>query len=136
MPQSRVAEKGPVSIWNLRDGKEVQRLTHPFKLAVSAAFSPDGKRVAIGGGRWGLVLWDVETGKEVRRLSPQGGVSKIAFSPNGKTLATASPRGAIRLWDTATGKLLPASADADVQDVRHLRFSADGKRLFGDSVLV
>ncbi len=133
MPQNRLTEKGEVSIWNWREGKEVHRLTHPFRLAVSAAFSPDGRRVAIGGGRWGLVLWDVETGKEVRRLSPQGGVSAIAFSPDGKTLATASPRGAIRQWDAATGKLLPASADADVQNVRNLRFSSDGKRLFGDA---
>lgn len=133
MPQSRVTEKGVVSIWNLRDGKEVQRWTHPFKLAISAAFSPDGKRAATGGGRWGLVLWDVETGEEVRRLSPQGGVWGIAFSPDGKTLATASPSGAIRQWDAATGKILPASADVDVQDVRHLHFSPDGKRLFGDA---
>jgi WD40 repeat protein len=133
MPQSRVTEKGPVSIWNLRDGKEVHRWTHPFKLAVSAAFSPDGRYVAIGSGRWGAVLWDGETGKEVHRLSPHGGVSAIAFSPDGKTLATASPFGAIRLWDAGTGKVLPPSADPEVQDVRHLRFSADGKRLFGDA---
>lgn len=102
-------------------------------MAMSAAFSPDGKRVAIGGARWGLVLRDVETGKEVRRLSPQGGVYGIAFSPDGKTLATASPGGAIRLWDAATGKLLPASVDPDVQSVDYLRFSAEGKRLFGSS---
>ncbi|HTU88542.1 MAG TPA: sigma-70 family RNA polymerase sigma factor, partial [Gemmataceae bacterium] len=123
MPQSKGANKGEVSIWNVRDGKEVQRWTHPFPKAMSAAFSPDGKRVAIGGARWGLVLRDVETGQEIRRLSPQGGVAGIAFSPDGKTMATASPHGAIRLWDAATGQLLPASADADVQSVDHLCFS-------------
>jgi RNA polymerase sigma factor (sigma-70 family) len=133
MPGSRVTDKGQVSIWNVREGKEVHRWTHPFKLAMSAAFSPDGKRVAISGGRWGLVLWDVETGKEVRRLSPHGGVYGIAFSSDGKILATASPRGAIRLWDAATGKILPVSADPDMQFVDRLRFSADGKRLFGDA---
>ena len=133
MPQSRITEKGQVSIWNVRDGKEVHHWTHPFGHAMSAAFSPDGKQVAIGGARWGLVLWDMETGKEVRRLTPHGGVYQIAFSPDGKTLATASPRGAIRLWDARTGKILPASADADMQYVSRLRFSADGKRLFADA---
>jgi RNA polymerase sigma factor (sigma-70 family) len=104
------AYKGELSIWNLRDGKEIQRWTHPFPMAASAAFSPDGKRVAFGGSRWGLVLRDIETGKEVYRLSPQSGVFAIAFSADGKILATASPGGVIRLWDAATGKLLPASA--------------------------
>ncbi|MGH7222403.1 MAG: WD40 repeat domain-containing protein, partial [Gemmataceae bacterium] len=47
--------------------------------------------------------------------------------------ATASPFGAIRLWDVRTGKLLPASADANMQYVNRLRFSADGKRLVGDA---
>jgi RNA polymerase sigma factor (sigma-70 family) len=133
MPQSRVEDKGEVSIWNVHEGKEVQRFTHPFPKAMSGAFSPDGKLVAIGGARAGLVLWDVETGKEIRRLNPHGGVMAIAFSLDGKTLATASPRGAIRLWDTATGKTLPVSADPDMQTADDLRFSADGKRLLGDA---
>ncbi len=133
LPQSRAAEKGEVSIWNVQDGKELHRWTHPFPKAMSAAFSPDGKRIAIGGARGGMVLRDVESGKEVRRLSPHGGVHQIAFSPDGKTMATASPHGAIRLWDTATGELLPASADPDVQFVSHLRFSNDGKDLQGSA---
>jgi RNA polymerase sigma factor (sigma-70 family) len=133
MPQGRFAAKGEVSIWNVHNGKEVHRWTHPFPKAMSAAFSADGKRVAIGGVMWGLVLWDVETGKEIRRSSPHGGVLQIALSPDGKLLATASPRGAICLWDAATGKLMPASADADVPLVDRLHFSADAKRLFGDA---
>jgi RNA polymerase sigma factor (sigma-70 family) len=134
LPQNLPGQhKGEVSVWNLQDGKEIQRWTHPFPMAASAAFSPDGKRVAFGGSQWGLVLRDVETGKEVYRLSPQGGVFEITFSLDGKTLATASPDGVIRLWDAATGKLLPASADTDVSSVEHLRFSADGQRLFGIS---
>jgi WD40 repeat protein len=127
--QSRTAEKGEVSIWRVSDGKEVHRWTHPFPKAMSAAFSPDGKRVAIGGARWGMVLRDVETGKEVRRLSPQGGVAQVAFSLDGKVLATASD--AIRLWDAATGKLLPVSANPAMDSAPLLRFSSDGKRVFG-----
>ena len=129
MPQRPPAEKGEVSIWSVKDGKEVHRWTHPFSLGMSAAFSPDGKRVAIGDSRWGLVLWDVETGKEVRRLSPPGGAAQIAFSPDGKVLATSSPAGAIRLWDAATGKLFSAP-EPDVDSFPFLRFSSDGKRVF------
>jgi RNA polymerase sigma factor (sigma-70 family) len=106
MPQSRITEKGDVSICNVSEGKEVLRLTHPFPKAMSAAFSPEGKFVAIGGARGGAVLWDMNTGKEIRRLSPHGGIWEMAFSPNGKILAAASPRGAIRLYNAATGEIL------------------------------
>ncbi len=129
IPQRPPAEKGEVSIWSVKDGKEVHRWTHPFSLGMSAAFSPDGKRVAIGDSRWGLVLWDVETGKEVRRLSPLGGAAYIAFSPDGKVLATSSPTGAIRLWDAATGNLLSAP-EPDVDSFPYLHFSSDSKRVF------
>ncbi len=131
LPQSKAAQKGEVSIWSVKDSKEVHRWTHPFPKAMSAAFSPDGKRVAVGGARGGMVLRDVETGKEVRRFSPHGGIHVIAFSSDGRMLATASPGGVIRLWDAATEELLSASADPDVQLIDHLRFSSDGKRLLG-----
>src|SRR5262249_41993753 len=60
------------------------------------AISPDGKQMASGGydndkGNYFARLWDVETGKELRRfpLGKQGyGVGCLAFSPDGKTLAT------------------------------------------------
>ncbi len=130
IPQRPPAEKGEVSIWSVKDGKEVHRWTHPFALSMSATFSPDGKRVAVGDSRWGLVLWDVESGKEVFRLSTPGGAARIAFSPDGKVLATSSPTGAIRLWDAATGKLFSAP-EPDVDSFPCLRFSGDSKRVFG-----
>jgi RNA polymerase sigma factor (sigma-70 family) len=84
----------------------------PQVLAI--AFSPDGKWMASGG--YGNVkddyfarLWDVETGKEVRRFmhGRKGyGVRSLAFSPDGKTLATLGTQGGafLRLFDVATGK--------------------------------
>jgi WD40 repeat protein len=133
MPRSREAGKGEISIWDVRNSKEVHRWTHPFPKAWWATFSPDGKFVAIDGVRWGVVLRDVETGREIHRLSPHGGVYDMAFSPDSKRFSMASPRGAIRQWDAVEGKFLPASADPDVQLVDRLRFSADGKQLFGDA---
>src|SRR5262245_45596277 len=64
----------------------------------SAAFSADGKRIAVGlqardetgGGRWGeLRIHDLTTGKEVARLAGhQDSPSAMAFSLDGKRLVS------------------------------------------------
>ena len=98
---------------------------------MNAAFSPDGKTVAVTGAQPELVLRDVTTGKEIRCWSAHERIHGAAYSPDGKTLATSSPWGVIRLWEVASGRALPASPDPLVHDVHDLRFSADGKRLLG-----
>src|SRR5262245_12265436 len=60
----------------------------------SAAFSPDGKMVLIGGGdeKYGeAVLWNTATSKAIASLglpSSQFYVAGVAFSPDGKTCVT------------------------------------------------
>jgi hypothetical protein len=49
-------------------------------------------------------LWDVASGKQVRRLAEPGGwVGLLVFSGDGRTLATGRGDGVIRLWEVATG---------------------------------
>jgi WD40 repeat protein len=104
------------------------------------AWSPDGKLMA-----WvpylardsSVPLWDVKTGKVLRRISAGETVAKIAFSPDSKILATAEgPRRTIRLWDVGTGKPLkelamPKSDDPGMGYADHVTFSADGKLVIG-----
>jgi WD40 repeat protein len=77
----------------------------------SVAFSPDGKFLAASG--WTrVVLWDVRTGRALRRLpkgSPEGqspSVTPLTFFPDGKVLAAASRQGLSR-WEVSTGQELP-----------------------------
>jgi RNA polymerase sigma factor (sigma-70 family) len=114
-------------------------LRSDWSSVLGIAFSPDGKRMASGGydndqGNEFARLWDVETGKELRRF-PHGkrsyGIRSLAFSPDGKTLATLGENSGsvLRLFDVGTGKERRAfPRDGNVRTTRGcVAFSPDGK---------
>jgi WD40 repeat protein len=43
-------------------------------------------------------LWDVTSGKEIRRLSLSTTISAVAFASNGSTFLTGGSDGSVRLW--------------------------------------
>jgi WD40 repeat protein len=68
----------------------------------TAAFHPDGTRLATGGRDRAIWLWDLARGEAVARL--QGHTSfvwSLAFNRDGATLVSASGDSTVRLWDTA-----------------------------------
>ena len=71
-----------------------------------ASFSPDGKKVATGGEDRTVRIWDVESGKEIQKLTHVNAVYSVAFSPNGRQVATNSggEGGRFHLWDIESGK--------------------------------
>src|SRR5262249_18334002 len=67
------------------------------------AFSPDGKRFAVGGEV--LKYYAADTGKELGTFAGHTGtVYSVAFSPDGKSLASGGGDRTLRVWDLATGK--------------------------------
>jgi hypothetical protein len=67
----------------------------------TAAFHPDGKRLATAGRDRAVWLWDLERGEVVARLPGHATyVWSLAFSPDGKTLVSGSGDFTVRLWDT------------------------------------
>jgi WD40 repeat protein/transcriptional regulator with XRE-family HTH domain len=92
---------GKVRIWDLPRGRLRHTLTGPDDSGV-AAFSPDGRTLAVSAG--GVIhMWDPVTGRKLGTLTiPGGSVRGIAFSPDGRTVAADSAT-AVRVWDVATG---------------------------------
>jgi len=71
--------------------------------AHGVVFSPDGRRLATGGGvsREAVKLWDLstQTPRELMTLSGQGSVFLfVAFCPDGRWLAARSMEGKLHLW--------------------------------------
>lgn len=94
---------GPVCIWDVKSGKGLKMIQAHKEVtfgvgACCAAFSPDGKRVASGG-KGGVRVWDVESGKEVYKYEGHtAAVMGVAFFPDGKRIASASEDGTARIW--------------------------------------
>jgi WD40 repeat protein/tRNA A-37 threonylcarbamoyl transferase component Bud32 len=106
---ARVQEDGPEARWGsvieAADAAGVTRLAGPQGWVLSAAFSPDGKTVLLGGGDGVARILDLDSGRELWRLTATQPIDAVAFSPDGKHVATRDTAGLVRLHDLA-GALL------------------------------
>jgi WD40 repeat protein len=112
---------GPFAVeaWELATGKSLGRFEMPYNRGIRVALSPDGKRLAACGAYLAgkradrekhrdvdkvVLVWDLPTGKEVRRLrSESGPFTALAFSPDGVDLAAADLFG-VSLWEGTAAK--------------------------------
>jgi WD40 repeat protein len=109
-----------IFVWDTKTGKEIQRFVghkSPGKEAGETIlhFSPNGKRLLSAGYDETARVWDIASGKEVRRLEKcrlAGWGGTVQWSPDGRTLLEV--RGnyhGLRRWDVDTGKELPEFDD-------------------------
>src|SRR5262249_30433330 len=92
--------------------------------------APDGKLLAFGGQLNYVVLYEVATGRELRRPTGlPGAVSSLAFAPDSRTLATGDWRdGVTHLWEVATGQRFRQLSGHPGRALG-MAFSADGSLL-------
>ncbi len=108
---------GSVKFWDLADATEAKAFSPKKGAITSLALTADGKRLAIAferqskgprtleavqsqRSRWGLALWDIQTGKEQATLvGHHGTVHSLVITPDGKTLVSGSADGTIKMWD-------------------------------------
>ncbi|MEK6238794.1 MAG: hypothetical protein N2C14_29110, partial [Planctomycetales bacterium] len=84
------------------------------RAVTAAAFSPDGRALAVASGRGDVILWDMETQTVAGRInapaaSDGASVYQLAFSPDGSQLASLGHGidgrlGGARLWNVETGE--------------------------------
>jgi WD40 repeat protein len=107
-------------------------------LGGTIAFSPDGRRLFVGGWDSSVHVYDAASGRQIQRiLAPQHGSSwqeVVAVSPNGRQLAIGYPtqsdaNGTVSIYSTHTWRRqFTLMTLPDVQ-ISALAFSPDGTRL-------
>jgi WD40 repeat protein len=131
---------GVLQIWDLENCRELGRFAAVQGEIAAVAWSPDGHRALSGGGvretkasqpqpsDCVVRLWEVDTGKEIRRFPGHTqAVRCVAFAPDGRRALSGSLDGTLRLWDVETGqalRVLPGHLSA----VSGVAFSADGRQ--------
>lgn len=96
---------------DFRSGRVLKTLKGHNAMVISICFSSDGKYLATGGLDGKAIVWDTETGNQVRMVSfpdEKDAIFSVDISSDNKYLVTADWGGLVVLWDIATGKQVRA----------------------------
>ncbi len=120
---------GEAQLWNVADGRLLQKFRGHRDSLYAVTISPDGKTLATSGYDQKIKLWNVETGAEIRTLiGHNGAIHSLAFNPSGKLLASASGDRTCKLWNVASGERLETFGQP-LLDQYAVAFSPDGRQL-------
>ena len=132
------------AIWDLESGKRLQTLQGPKPPPDNVvhefhclAFSPDGKEVVCGSSEDMAVLFDVATGRILKRFpSGSGPVLSVAVSPDGSTILIGTIETKAVLWDVSTGNLVrtyDCATDRWVHSISSVAFSPNGRQILASA---
>jgi sugar lactone lactonase YvrE len=115
-----------LAIWSVKSGER----TRPKDLAGRrpAAFSPDGRLLALTEENVGVHLRNAPAGYLMRTITTPTERLLLAFSPDGSVLVTADKNEVVKIWQVESGQTL-GMFDAGGRQLQALAFSPDGRLL-------
>ncbi|MBD3190673.1 MAG: hypothetical protein GF308_08510 [Candidatus Heimdallarchaeota archaeon] len=97
---------GQVKVFEISTGRLLRNFSSPEQQAYSLSWSPDGAVLAVGYQKNRIIIWDLRTGQQWKRLKLQGGkkgaVFSLNFSNDNKLLAAGGKCNKVTIWDFAS----------------------------------
>lgn len=72
-PDRDLGHQRGMYVWDARSGRPLRELDGGYSSDDAIAFSPDGKRLASGGGNQNIIMWDARTGGRLWQALPVEG---------------------------------------------------------------
>jgi RNA polymerase sigma factor (sigma-70 family) len=94
-------------VYELASGKQVVALEGHTDQIFGLAFSPDGRTIATAAGNFWhpkdrtIRIWDVATGRELRRFDNPEGSEHIEYLPDGRSVVNLGTDGVVTVWDVS-----------------------------------
>ncbi len=113
-----VTYNGKIYIWNLKTGSLKRTIAIPDTDFLCASFSPDGKKVAAGTEKFGILIFDTESGKMLQQIkaTPQDiymqqnfeyeKIISVEYSYDGKYIVGGAGDQTAIVWNAESGKEL------------------------------
>ncbi|MFN2142522.1 MAG: WD40 repeat domain-containing protein, partial [Candidatus Promineifilaceae bacterium] len=135
---------GTATLFDAQTGEEIRQLVDDQPIT-AVAFSPDGRKALTGGGyrmaqkieSGHIILWDLETGEEIRRFEGHPYVVfDVEFSPDGRLVVSSGSGAVVILWDAETGEEIRRFEDFwvdsmwPVESYWDVQFTPDGRQIF------
>ena len=103
-----------LTVWEVSSGRQIwqgQNSYYSYGNIYYAGFyavdySPDGKYLATGDSHSDTIIWEVSSGRVVRRMDHGGNVYTVSFNADGRYLATGDKNGTVSIWEVSSGQRL------------------------------
>jgi WD40 repeat protein/predicted Ser/Thr protein kinase len=119
---------GTLRFWNWVNGTARDPASVRSHNSEVLALASHGPRLFVAHRETLVIVRELASGREIRRLQPSASPFSLAVSPNGRLLAAGTWPGIVDVWDVDTGRKLHEVKGATAL-VTALDFSADGSLL-------
>ena len=120
---------GELIVWDLSTNQVYFKYQDLPNMVRSIAFSPDGKYIYTAGGRnadKNFMVWEMNTGKKVKELSGQHGISSFDLNEKGNMMVSGGLNKEVNLWNIDLGAIVGKFLDLQYF-VTEVSISPDGR---------